>query len=53
MLAVEGFSGISNVLADARKLTGPRLPIAALFDRIPVALLRAERVPVKGQAIRS
>jgi (1->4)-alpha-D-glucan 1-alpha-D-glucosylmutase len=27
--------------------------IAALFDRVPVALLRAERVPAKGPAIRS
>jgi (1->4)-alpha-D-glucan 1-alpha-D-glucosylmutase len=52
-LAVERFSGISNVLTDAGKMTGPKLPIAALFDRLPVALLRAERVPAKGQAIRA
>ncbi len=48
-LAVEGFSGISNVLAAGKTITGPKLVVSELFDGLPVALLRAQHVPAKRE----
>src|SRR5262245_26238971 len=45
VLAVDGFSGISNLLTPGAAVNGPRLAVAQLFEAIPVALLRAQRVP--------
>jgi (1->4)-alpha-D-glucan 1-alpha-D-glucosylmutase len=51
VLAVEGYSGVHNVLIDAAPSSGPELPVSTLFDPLPVAILRAEAVSA-GRARR-
>jgi (1->4)-alpha-D-glucan 1-alpha-D-glucosylmutase len=48
-LAVDGFSGIGDVLEAGRTMAGPKLAVSELFDVLPVALLRAQYVPAKRE----
>jgi (1->4)-alpha-D-glucan 1-alpha-D-glucosylmutase len=41
-----GFSAMRNLLAAGKPLPGPRLPIADLFDVLPIAVLQAQYTPV-------
>jgi (1->4)-alpha-D-glucan 1-alpha-D-glucosylmutase len=43
-LAVDGFGTISNLLTPGAPTKGPRLAAAELFETVPVALLRAQRL---------
>jgi (1->4)-alpha-D-glucan 1-alpha-D-glucosylmutase len=45
----EGFSAMRNLLAVGRPLLGPRLPVADLFDVLPVALLQAQYTPIRRE----
>jgi (1->4)-alpha-D-glucan 1-alpha-D-glucosylmutase len=44
---VTGFSAIKNVLAANRSLSGPELPVAELFDALPIAVLPAQYAGAK------
>jgi hypothetical protein len=41
-----GFSAMRNLLEAGKPLPGPRLPIADLFDVLPIAVLQAQYTPV-------
>jgi (1->4)-alpha-D-glucan 1-alpha-D-glucosylmutase len=41
-IAVDGYSSLRNMLATAEFPTGTGLPVSALFDPLPVALLQAD-----------
>jgi (1->4)-alpha-D-glucan 1-alpha-D-glucosylmutase len=45
----EGFSAMRNLLAAGKPLPGPRLPVADLFDVLPIALLQAQYTPVRRE----
>jgi (1->4)-alpha-D-glucan 1-alpha-D-glucosylmutase len=49
---VTGFSAIKNVLAADRSLSGPELPVAELFDALPIAILPAQYVGAKREIFR-
>jgi (1->4)-alpha-D-glucan 1-alpha-D-glucosylmutase len=46
---VEGFSAMRNLLAAGKPLPGPRLPVADLFDVLPIALLQAQYTQVRRE----
>jgi (1->4)-alpha-D-glucan 1-alpha-D-glucosylmutase len=46
---VEGFSAMRNLLAAGKPLLGPRLPVADLFDVLPIALLQAQYTQVRRE----
>jgi (1->4)-alpha-D-glucan 1-alpha-D-glucosylmutase len=43
----EGFSAMRNLLAAGKPLPGPRLPVAELFDVLPIAVLQAQYTPAR------
>jgi hypothetical protein len=43
----EGFSVMRNLLAAGKPLPGPRLPVADLFDVLPIAVLQAQYTPAR------
>src|SRR5437870_2900054 len=45
----EGFSAMRNLLAAGKPLPGPRLPVADLFDVLPIALLQAQYTQVRRE----
>src|SRR5262249_51360942 len=45
----EGFSGMRNVLAAGKAVTGPRLAAADLFEVLPIAALQATYTPVRHE----
>jgi (1->4)-alpha-D-glucan 1-alpha-D-glucosylmutase len=46
---VTGFSAIKNVLAADRSMAGTELPVAELFDAVPIAVLQAQYVGTKRE----
>jgi hypothetical protein len=50
---VTGFSAIRNVLAADRSVDRTELPVAELFDAIPVAVLQAQYEGVKRRPLAS
>jgi (1->4)-alpha-D-glucan 1-alpha-D-glucosylmutase len=45
----EGFSTMRNLLTAGKPLSGPRLPVADLFDVLPIAVLQAQYTPVRRE----
>src|SRR6516225_9428643 len=45
----EGFSGMRNVLAAGKAVTGPRSAAADLFEVLPIAVLQATYTPVRHE----
>jgi (1->4)-alpha-D-glucan 1-alpha-D-glucosylmutase len=45
----EGFSGMRNVLAAGKAVTGPRSAAADLFEVLPIAVLQATYAPIRHE----